>query len=347
MTQYSLTFRSIFRSAFQAVILTLGASLILSAHAQSFQPECTARATYSSLEGRGLYIQGGLFKPRASTPQAFMIDLSESWDINTPKCKNLPVGWGQYHSPSGITSDGKLWTVLIGFYGVRYNAMSNNWSAIFQFDAYSISLVIGATDHKTDMMYIPFGYANADRSKGMLRVNLKTGDTTSDRRSYPISQQEQYATAWNPLRKSVIYVSQDGVFEYTWEKGWKPFFSKGLDALPGWDSCLVSVSGGTKMALFGGISKDPTVAIGDIYILDLTKQGKERWIKAPVDFKQKSQIARYGAACGSTGDQVIIWGGNTLTSFDQFQCPKQRTLVFNVKTMKWTDRYIAPKKTPE
>jgi hypothetical protein len=139
-----------------------------------------------------------------------MIDLSESWDINTPKCKNLPAGWGQYHSPSGITSDGKLWTVLIRFYGVRYNAMSNNWSEIFQFDTDSISGLTGATDHATDVMYIPFGYANADRTKGMLRVNLKTGDTTSDRRSYAINQQADYATAWNPLRKSVIYVSQDG-----------------------------------------------------------------------------------------------------------------------------------------
>ncbi|KAK3812909.1 MAG: hypothetical protein J3Q66DRAFT_412260 [Benniella sp.] len=353
MTQDSLTFRSVFRSVSQAVILVLGASLILSARAQSYQPMCASEATYTSLEGRGLYIQGGLFKTGLSTAAAFMIDLSESWDINNPKYKELPGGRVQYHSASGITSDGKLWTILTdvpgsdqGSYGSSYNATSNNWSDLFQLDTYSIPFLTGATDHKTDMMYIPFGYANADRTKGMLRVSLKTGDTTSDCRSHSMNQQDNYATAWNPLRKSVIYVSQDGVFQYTWEKGWNPFFSKGLDILPEGYSCLVSVSGGTKMALFGGINKEKTATIGDIYVLDLTKQGKERWIKAPVDSKQKSQIARQGAACGSTGDQVIIWGGNTLIS-GQFQRPKQQTLVFNVKTMKWTDRYIAPKKTPE
>ena len=192
MTQDSLIFRSVFRSAFQAVILVLGASLILSARAQSYQPMCTSEATYTSLEGRGLYIQGGICKPEWVTPQAFMIDLSESWDISNPKYKELPSGRHQHHSPSGITSDGKLWTILTdipgsdqGSYGSRYNATSNSWDDLFQFDTYSISYLTGATDHKTDMMYIPFGYANADRTKGMLRVNLKSGDTTSDRRSYP------------------------------------------------------------------------------------------------------------------------------------------------------------------
>jgi hypothetical protein len=270
-----------------------------------------------------------------------MIDLSESWDISLPTYKQPPDGVHSDYSPSGITSDGKLWTVLAGYNAARYNASSNSWSEIFQFDTIKIDYLTGATDHKTDMMYIPFGYANADGTRGMLRMNLKTGDTTSDRRSYAMVQMRQYATAWNPLRKSVIYVSQDGVFEYTWEKGWKPFFSNGLDTLPGWNSCLVSVSGGTKMALFGGVNRENTATIGDIYVLDLTTKGKEGWIKAPVDSKQKLLIARYGAACGSTGDQVIIWGGNALVGYRQFQCPKQQTLVFNVKTMKWTDRYVA------
>ncbi|KAK3812908.1 MAG: hypothetical protein J3Q66DRAFT_389865 [Benniella sp.] len=334
ITQDSLTFRSVFRSALLAIILILGAST-LSAHAQLYQPTCAVGASYTSLEGRGLYIQGGGTK-------ASMIDLSESWDISLPTYRQPPDGVHSEFSPSGITSDGKLWTVLAGYNAARYNASTNSWSEIFQFDTVKIPFLTGATDHKTDMMYIPFGYANADGTRGMLRMNLKTGDTTSDRRSYYMIQQERYAAAWNPLRKSVIYVSQDGVFQYTWEKGWNPFFSKGLDILPEGYSCLVSVSGGMKMALFGGINKEKTATIGDIYVLDLTKQGKERWIKAPVDSKQKSQIARHGAACGSTGDQVIIWGGSALSK--GFQCPTQQTLVFNVKTMKWTDRYVAPKK---
>ncbi|KAK3805864.1 MAG: hypothetical protein J3Q66DRAFT_375604 [Benniella sp.] len=342
MTQESLTSKSVFR-ALQAVILVIGASSILSVHAQSFQPTCPIEAAYASLEGRGLYVQGGVFNSGQEHNEAFMIDLSESWDINKPKYKKLPNGFNHSYTPSGITSDGKLWTVLASEVGVRYSADSNSWKEIFRFDTYGLFGLTGATDHETNMMYIPFGFANADRTKGMLRVDLKTGDTTSDRKSYPMNKQDQYAAAWNPLRKSVIYVGDNNVLEYTWEQGWKPFFKEGLDVLPYWDGCLVSVSGGKKMALFGGASADGN-PIGDIYVLDLTKKGKERWTKASVDSTQKSQIARLRASCGSTGDQVIISGGSAIPRGRGFQCSKQRTLVFNVETMKWMDRYVAPKK---
>ncbi|KAK3805865.1 MAG: hypothetical protein J3Q66DRAFT_445729 [Benniella sp.] len=342
MSREPLTIKSVSRSVFHAVVLVLSTSSILSVHAQWYQPECTREATYASLEGRGLYVLGGSYTEEWITGDAFMVDLSESWDISKPKYKRLMNAHiGVAYSPSGITSDGKLWTVLSDNQGIRYNAESNSWKEIFQFDTYGIQSLTGATDHKTDMMYIPFGYVNADGSKGMLRVNLKTGDTTSDRRPYSLVSTQHYATAWNPLRKSLIYISAGHVLEYTWEHGWKPFFKKGLDVLPIWSACLVSVSGGTKMALFGGSDKDdkPT---GDIYVLDLTKKGKERWTKAPVDSKIKSEIARFTASCGSTGDQVIVYGGNAAPRSLGPQCPNQRMAVFNVKTMKWMDRYVAP-----
>jgi hypothetical protein len=340
MTQESHTFRGVFRSAFQAVILALGVSIV-SVHAQPYQPTCTREAAYASLEGRGLYILGGVAK--SLTAEAYMIDLSESWDVNKPKYKRLPDGYNHNYSPSGITSDGKLWTVLIGYQAKRYSSESNTWKEIFQFGNHGLYALTGATDHKTNMMYIPFGYANADGTRGMLRVDLKTGDTTSDRRLFAPSFAAKYATAWNPLRKSLIYIGVSDVLEYTWEHGWKPFFKEGLDMLPIWTSCLVSVSGGTKMALVGGVGKDDK-PIGDIYVLDLAKKGKERWIKAPVDSKMKAEIARSSAACGSTGDQVIISGGNAISPQLGFECPKKQTIVFNVKTMKWMDRYVAPKK---
>ncbi|KAK3805861.1 MAG: hypothetical protein J3Q66DRAFT_123360 [Benniella sp.] len=345
MTQESLASRSILRSAFQAVILVLGASSILSAHAQSFQPVCASEAAYASLEGRGLYVQGGFSTSGKSTGQAFTIDLSQSWDAANPKYKQLPNGNPHNYSPSGITSDGKLWTVLIGYKGMRYDATSNSWSENFKTQARSTIGLTGATDHATDTMYIPNGYPNAERKTEMLRVNLKNGTTSSDRRSSPFWDQKQYATAWNPLRKSVIAVTQNGVSEYTWEKGWKSSILKGLDTIPSRGACLVSVSGGKKMALFGGVNKEDTETIGDIYILHLEKKGEERWTKASVDSNLKSQIARHSAACGSTGDQVIVWGGSTDLAPQGFQCSKQQTLVFDVNSMKWTNKYVAPKKS--
>ncbi|KAK3810089.1 MAG: hypothetical protein J3Q66DRAFT_352083 [Benniella sp.] len=224
---------------------------------------------------------------------------------------------------------------------MRYNAKTKAWLELVPTNITDTSGLTGATDHTTNTMYVPFGYSNAKGQSEMLIVNLRTGDIKSDGRSYPMNQQTGYATAWNPRRKSLIYVSGDGVFEYTQKDGWKPFFSKGLGVPPVWGSCLVSVGGGTKMALFGGLTEDDAM-IGDIYVLDLTMEGKERWTKAPVTSKQRSEMARQAPACGSTGDQVIISGGSILPGWNDFECPKQRTLVFDVKTMKWTNRYVAP-----
>jgi hypothetical protein len=272
-----------------------------------------------------------------------MIDLSESWNINNPKYKQLSPGRNTNYAPGGITSDGELWTVIVNDNAMQYNTTSDSWNVLYEANSYETYGQTGAIDHATDTMYIPFGYFNARGEREMLRMNLRNGQTASDRRPYPIGDLEEYATAWNPIRKSVIFVGYDGVFEYTWKNGWKPFFSNGLETLPLRYSCLVSVSGGTKMALFGGTTDDEK-AIGDIYVLDLTMEGKERWTKAPVTSKQRSEMARQAPACGSTGDQVIISGGNALPGYFEFQCPNQRMLVFNVKTMKWTNRYVAPGK---
>jgi len=182
-------------------------------------------------------------------------------------------------------------------------------------------------------MYIPFGYPSADRSRGMLRVNLMNGNTESDYKSYPISQQSTFATAWKPSRNSVILVSSGGVYEYTWEKGWTKLQSQ-PDPMPSGGACLVSVSGGEKMVLFGGYVNDGVT--GNVFILDSKTL---TWKKGPLlDAKQ----ARKSAACGSTGDQMIIWGGTTAWKGYEQACPTQQVLVFNAQTEKWTNRYVAP-----
>jgi len=352
MTQGSLKITSVFRLV--VAILALSASSVLSIHAQPYQPSCVSYPIYASLEGRGLYIHGGfrIYEDEGISDETYVIDLSESWNVDNPKYKQLsPRSGGIFSarsrgtfSPSGITADGELWTTIYSQEAMQYNTTSNSWYHLFETHLVNTRGHTGATDHATDMMYIPFGYHNAKRQGIMWRVNLRTGETSSDGRVCPLSQEYAYATAWNPLRKSLIYSSADGVFEYTWKDGWKPFFSKGLGVPSVW-SCLVSVSGGTKMALFGGLTDltEDAAVIGDIYVLDLTKKGEERWTKAPITSKQRSEIARHGPACGSTGDQVIVSGGNHIIP-NGTQCPKQRTLVFNVKTMKWTNRYVAPGK---
>ncbi|KAK3806634.1 MAG: hypothetical protein J3Q66DRAFT_421306 [Benniella sp.] len=329
----------------RVMVFFLAASLILSAHAQSDKLDCVFHPTYTSLEGRGLYIQSGLVADKQAhySNQTFMIDLSKSWNANNPSIKRLADGYLSNYFPSGISSDGKSWYVLKGDQGVLYNTTANTWTEKFRLYIQGAASLTGATDQANDMLYIPFAFPNANRRIAMLRINLRNGDTDSDNRPFSLSVQNRYATAWNPLRKSLIYVGTSGVFEYTWEKGWKPFFNKGLDTIHLYGSCLVSVSGGKKMALYGGVTQDDKGTTADLYILELSKKGKEGWTKVPVDAKKKSLYSRKGAACGSSNDQVIIWGGSATTGLDKPVCPSQRTIVFNTKTMKWTDRYVASK----
>ncbi|KAK3806637.1 MAG: hypothetical protein J3Q66DRAFT_374969 [Benniella sp.] len=343
MSRESFTVRDVFRTLAKTAVLLLGAS-ILPVQAQTYQPICSSETAYTTLEGRAMYMMGGVYSPHYFGSSSFMIDLSQSWSVDSPKFGHYSGGFGNKYFPGGITADGKRWTTLNNKYGYVYDFKNNTWTEQFRFRIEGTYGLTGATDSKTDTMYIPFGYPNADKSNGMLKINLKTGDAVNDPRKHPaVALETGYATAWNPVRNSVIYVGKSGVYEYTWEKGWTPFFSKGLDVIPPRGACLVSVSNGTKMALFGGTIKDGKANTGDIYVLDLTKKS---WTKASVDSKQKSRIARQTAACGSTGDQVIVWGGNTVPGFggNGFECPKDRTLVFNVKTMKWTDKYVAPGK---
>jgi hypothetical protein len=46
-------------------------------------------------------------------------------------------------------------------------------------------------------------------------------------------------------------------------------------------------------------------------------------------------------ACGVSGDQVIFWGG-----WDDDVKLSNKTYIYNMKTDKWTSRYISPKDTP-
>lgn len=108
MTRESLKTRNAFRWLPRTIALFLGASSILSVHGQTYQPSCVHEATYATVEGRGLYVQGGVHNPSSAASQAFMITLSESWNTDSPKYMLLKSGAANNYSPSGISSDGTM-----------------------------------------------------------------------------------------------------------------------------------------------------------------------------------------------------------------------------------------------
>ncbi|KAF9366381.1 hypothetical protein BGX34_003660 [Mortierella sp. NVP85] len=173
--------------------------------------------------------------------------------------------------------------------------------------------VTGATDPATDMMYIPFAYAKNKENIATIRIDLKTGEVKNDGRGHSMKHKYFYSTAWNAIRKSVIYVSPSGVYEYKWSEGWSAFTKNGLTKIGAEGQCLVSVNGGKKMVLFGGKTMDKTDVIGDIFILDVAKHVWTKGSNAPAGG------ARTFASCAVSNGQVVIWGGSTSTNFTDLE----------------------------
>ncbi|KAG0215142.1 hypothetical protein BGX31_000909 [Mortierella sp. GBA43] len=251
----------------------------------------------------------------------------------------MTPGRRQNYSPSGISSDGQKWIAYIENQQWAYDFNSKNWTKIFEHRIRGSYGLTGATDPRTDMLYIPFGYPNMDGTMGTMRVDLKTGIATSDYRNFTLANNKLYAATWNPHLDSVVFVSPSGIFSYTWKDGWKQMRTTGLGVgeIPHRGACLVSVSGGKKMVLFGGADQNVTVYSRDVHILDVD-QGV--WTKGP---SISPEDARNAPACAGSNDQVIIWGGNTEAfASKKFHCPTHQVLVFDVKTNTWVTRYSAP-----
>ncbi|KAG0215143.1 hypothetical protein B0O80DRAFT_425308 [Mortierella sp. GBAus27b] len=316
--------------------LFLGVSSVLSLPVNPFQPNCTAEATYTSIEGRGLYVQGGYGDSLITVPDAFMIDLSKSWNTDKPLYTEMTPGRRHNYSPGGISSDGQRWVVYVDGLAWLYEAKTKNWTMTFDHHIRGMYALTGVTDPKTDMLYIPFGYPNVDGTMGTLRVDIKAGTAASDFRDFTLPYQKLYTASWNSHLNSVVYVSPSGVYSYTWEQGWKQLNTTGLDEVSPRGACLVSVSGGKKMALFGGSNGNETALLTDIYLLDVDKG---EWTKGPA---VSIEDARRSPACAGSNDQVVIWGGVSTIKLREFHCPAQQVLVFDVKTTSWTTKYIAP-----
>ena len=202
-----------------------------------------------------------MFKVESSKQAVLPIKPSWSTSRNpgiqaAPCISNCPNGNGDNHSAAGVSSDHKWWTMLSGSLVARYSADANAWSPPVNISMDKTFGVTGATDPATDMMYIPFAYAKNKENIAAIRIDLKTGEVKNDGRGHSMKHKYFYSTAWNAIRKNVIYVSPSGVYEYKWSEGWSAFTKNGLTKIGSEGQCLVSVNGGKKMVLFGGKTMD-------------------------------------------------------------------------------------------
>ncbi|KAG0007087.1 hypothetical protein BGZ65_008902 [Modicella reniformis] len=203
----------------------------------------------------------------------------------------------------------------------------------------------GSMDPETGSMYIPHVQEGI-----MARVSLTT--KTYDRVAMPpnihIEESHLHNFAWSTAQRQLIMIEATegplgqvkpfNAYSYSVEHGWKNISKRMKGQVPRSrrNSCFVPAYGGSKMILFGGDTIGSLATLSDIYVLDI----------ATLTWTRGTNVAKKGqrgdAACAVSNDQFISWGG---LNMDTGKIASS-TVVYNIKTNRWTKAYIAAPHTP-
>ncbi|KAG0018522.1 hypothetical protein BGZ81_010194 [Podila clonocystis] len=178
----------------------------------------------------------------------------------------------------------------------------------------------------------------------MMQYDIVTGKTSSISMANGPINHSAASVVWSKyLKKLVMFGGLLGndtfnsLHTYDSTSGWAAITPTNAGPSPRAFHCAVVASSGTKMVVFGGVTNTSTyLGTGDIYVLDLTTWTWSARITLDPD------LARVDTACGATGDYFVSWGGsqsNTAVS-------SNITLLFNIKTMSWTDSFVPPPSPP-
>ncbi|KAF9348308.1 hypothetical protein BGX34_002558 [Mortierella sp. NVP85] len=305
--------------------------LSLSVFAQPFRPAPGSGSCSGFVEGQGLYVTNSYGPANNLTTQAFMIDLSVSWNTSNPVYQKLPGGPKIEDVACTMANNDSLF-ILADSIGYVYNVTSNVWS-VFQnsnFDSNAGWKAV-TSDPVSGLVYIPTNGMNFQGKEVVLTVDLRTG-IVKTAELLLIDTDVFEAVAWSTaLKRMVVFFTSDyepitfapsEINKPT--KGWGSLPNKGIKEFVEWN-CIAPAYGGSKMVLLGNdlFGENAFVYIFDV--INLT------WKKGP-STKQIDQ-----SACAVTGDQFIIWGGELAAGK-----VSDTTLVYNMKTDKWTTSFIAP-----
>ncbi|KAF9345178.1 hypothetical protein BGX34_004969, partial [Mortierella sp. NVP85] len=253
-----------------------------------------------------------------------MLDLSVSWNTSDPVYKQLENGPKVVKGPCAVTNDGESVFLLSGGKSHVYSIQSNSWAVL---DIKSLAVYRGTlavTDPETGLIYFP------DTTAQMYSLDLRI-NTVNITKGIPILDSDMII--WSAYLRSMVKVAFQGD-HYTFtpsnmsesSTGWNLFRTGTVPERHKW-ACVLPAFGGSKLLYI----VEPSAAWSTIvYTLDVATR---TWTKG-------SPTPYFSAhACAVSGDQVILWG--------TFQLMTQRkTVVYNLKTGKWTDRYIAPPPRP-
>ncbi|KAG0028425.1 hypothetical protein BGZ82_008433 [Podila clonocystis] len=274
-----------------------------------------------------MYITGG-HNGSNNISQTFSLDLSSPWTIAAPKFTKLDAirSPTDYQIPSALDKDQVSWLLVSRTQLYRYDISDNVWM-----------------DPVSNSLLIPNGFIAQSASgpvSSMMQYDITNDKTSSVSMANGPITHHAASVVWSKyLKKLVMFGGSDGsvtfnsLHTYDSSSGWVAIAPTNAGPSPRAFHCAVVANNGTKMVVFGGVSDTSTdLGTGDIYVLDLTTWTWSARITLNPD------LARVDPACGATGDYFVSWGG----SQDNIVVSSNITLLFNIKTMSWTDRFVPP-----
>ncbi|KAG0079031.1 F-box only protein 42 [Podila epicladia] len=323
------------------------------ANAQSFQPLVAYGASSVFIEGKAMYVTGG-HSGASNLSQTFSLDLSSPWTITAPKFTRLNSvrSPSDYQIPSALDKDQIGWLIVSGTQAYRYDVSQNLWSTfdtltnLFPADKWYLQATV---DPVSNNFLIPNGFITPTATgviSSMMQYDIVSGRTSSISMANGPIDHAAASVVWSRyLKKLVMFGGLLGndtfnsLHTYDSASGWAAITPTNPGPSPRAYHCAVVANNGTKMVVFGGITDIPSNTVsGDIYVLDLTT-----WAWS-VGTPLSSDLARANTACGATGDYFVSWGGSRV---DNIIVSSNITLLFNIKTMSWTDSFVPPPTPPE
>ncbi|KAG0358880.1 hypothetical protein BG005_001695 [Podila minutissima] len=340
-----------FRRSASYLLFTLLLSQPFTANAQSFQPLVAYGASSVFIEGKAMYVTGGNSGGN-NISQTFSLDLSSPWTVAAPKFTKLNSvrSPSDYQIPSALDKDQIGWLIVSGTQAYRYDISQNLWSTfdtltnLFPADKWYLQATV---DPVSNNFLIPNGFITNTTTgiiSSMMQYDIVSGRTSSISMANGPIDHAAASVVWSRYLKKLIMFggllgndTLNSLHTYDSVSGWAAITPTNAGPSPRAFHCAVVTNNGTKMVAFGGITNYPSNTIsGDIYVLDLTT-----WTWS-AGTPLKSDLTRANTACGATGDYFVSWGGNhgdAVTS--------NITLLFNIKTMSWTDSFVPPPSPPE
>ncbi|KAF9310276.1 hypothetical protein BG006_004869, partial [Podila minutissima] len=175
----------------------------------------------------------------------------------------------------------------------------------------------------------------------MMQYDIVSGRTSSISMADGPIDQTAASVIWSTYLKQLVMFGGllgndtfNSLHTYDSASGWAAITPINAGPSPRAYHCAMVANNGKKMVVFGGQTLPSNTILGDIYVLDL-----ETWVWS-AGTPLNSGLNRSATACGASGDYFVSWGG------DRDAVASNITLLFDIKTMSWTDSFVPPPSPP-